>query len=326
MNLPWDLLFLIEIRKMELSLNRKVLAEVAEGESSYCAPIMKTIAITGGKGGTGKSTVSILLANQLRKSGKRVVLCDCDVECPNDHLLLGLKLEEKKACPPKLEERRRVYAKFPKLNKGKCTKCGLCVKNCRSNAIFQPQGEYPIFLHELCSGCGLCWNLCPNEAIEVERKIVGEIFENKISDNFWLVAGKSVGIIEETGPIVTETRKHAAELAKRVAADYLLLDTAVGLHCGVIRALIDVDEAYAVTEPTPLGAHDLKLILELLKKLTVSAKIVLNQADLGDRKEIDTIARDYGVRIKLEIPYSKELVEAYSRGELGKMGLLRGNA
>jgi len=34
MNPPWDLLFLIEIRKMKLSLNRQVLAE---GEGSYCA-------------------------------------------------------------------------------------------------------------------------------------------------------------------------------------------------------------------------------------------------------------------------------------------------
>lgn len=287
---------------------------------------MKTIAITGGKGGTGKSTVSILLANKLKKEGKTVVLCDCDVECPNDHLLLGLKLEERKACPPKLEERRRVYAKFPKLNKEKCTKCGLCVKNCRSNAIFMPKGEYPIFLHELCSGCGLCWNLCPQGAIEIEKKVTGKIFVNQLDSETagrpdslaaWLVTGQSVGVVEETGPIVTEVRKYAEKFAEKVGADYLLLDTSVGMHCGVIRALIDVDLAYAVTEPTPLGAHDLRLILELLKELEVPAKIVLNQADLGNREEIDKISRESGVKMEYGIPYSKELVEAYSRGRLG---------
>jgi len=281
---------------------------------------MKTIAITGGKGGTGKSTVSILLANKLRKSGKKVVLCDCDVECPNDHLLLGSVLEERKDCPPKLEERRRVYAKFPKLIREKCSKCRLCVKNCRSTAIFQPRGGYPLFLHELCSGCGLCWNLCPNGAIEIEKKVVGEIFGNEISDNFRLVTGKSVGVIEETGPIVTKTRKYAEKVGAKVGADYLLLDTSVGLHCGVIRALIGVDEAYAVTEPTPLGAHDLRLILELLKELKVPAKIVLNQADLGDRGPIDEIAQESGVKIEYEIPYSRKLVEAYSKGKLGMTG------
>jgi MinD superfamily P-loop ATPase len=274
---------------------------------------MKTIAITGGKGGTGKSTVSVLLANKLREEGKRVVLCDSDVECPNDYLLLGQNLEK---------PQKTVLAQFPKLNKKKCTRCGLCVKNCRSHAIFQAPGQYPIFLHELCSGCGLCWHLCPQGAIKVEKKKIGEVFENKINDSFYLVTGRSVGVVDETGPIVTQARDYALKLAKRIEADYLLLDTAVGMHCGVIRALIGADLAYAVTEPTPLGAHDLQLILDLLRTLKVPVKIVLNQADLGKPDLIEGIAKRNKVEIKYKIPYSKELVEAYSKGKLGEISLL----
>lgn len=274
---------------------------------------MIKISVTGGKGGTGKSTVSILLANKLRSEGKRVVLCDCDVECPNDYLLLGQKLK-------KLE--RKVYAQFPKLDKEKCQKCGLCVKDCRSNAVFQAPGKFPIFLHELCSGCGLCWHICPYQAIGIEKKVIGEIFENKINKNFYLVTGRSVGIVDETGPIVTKLREVALGLAEKVKADYFLIDTAVGMHCGVIRALIGVDLAYTVTEPTSLGAHDLKLILKLLKTLKVSAKIILNQADLGKKELINRIARETGVSIKSEVSYSKALVKAYSKGKLGEVNLL----
>ena len=50
------------------------------------------VASTGGKGGTGKSTFAVLLALKLSNQGRRVLLCDCDVECPNDHLLLGKEL------------------------------------------------------------------------------------------------------------------------------------------------------------------------------------------------------------------------------------------
>ena len=274
---------------------------------------MKTIAVTGGKGGTGKSTVSVLLANKLRKEGKKVLIADCDVECPNDYLLLGQKLEKAKG---------KVFAQFPKLNKKRCTKCGLCVKNCRSNAIFQAPGEYPIFIHELCSGCGLCWHLCPHQAIKIEKKVTGEIFENRVDDNFWLVTGQVVGVVDETGPIVTKVKDYALKLAKKVKADYLLADTSVGMHCGVIRAIIGSDLAYAVTEPTPLGAHDLELILELLKTLKVPAKIVLNQADLGQKRLISKIAQKMGVEIKYKIPYSKRLVQAYSTGELGRINIL----
>jgi MinD superfamily P-loop ATPase len=273
---------------------------------------MIQIGITGGKGGTGKSTVSILLANKLVKEGKKIILGDCDVECPNDYLLLGKKLGEPVA---------KVFAHFPKLDKKKCQKCGLCAEKCRSNAIFQPPNGYPIFLHNLCSGCGLCWHFCPNQAIKVEKKIIGEIFENKIKNNFYLVTGKSVGVVEETGPIVNNVKEYVLQLARKIKADYLLYDTAVGMHCGVIRALLDCDLAYAVTEPTPLGTYDLGLILKLLKILEVPAKIVLNQANLGERGETDKLARKFGIKIALEIPYSKKLVEFYSKGKLGEFNL-----
>ena len=280
------------------------------------------IAITGGKGGVGKSTVSVLLANKLRKESpaklrrgvnKKVVLCDCDVECPNDYLLLGEELKEVKD---------KAYAQFPKLIKEKCKKCGLCVKDCRSNAVFQSKNQYPTFIHELCSGCGLCWHLCPYKAIEVEKRVIGEIFENKIDSNFYLLTGRSIGVVDETGPIVTQLKKFAENFAGKIGADYLLFDTAPGTHCSVIRALIGVSLAYAVTEPTPLGAHDLKLIVELLNKLKIPAKVILNQADLGNRKEIDKIVEEFKIKIEYEIPYSKKIVEAYSKGKLSKINIL----
>ncbi len=42
----------------------------------------------------------------------------------------------------------------------------------------------------------------------------------------------------------------------------------------------------------------------------------MNQADLGDKKKVEKVAKEYKTRIYKEIPYSKELVDAYSRGEL----------
>lgn len=274
---------------------------------------IKKIAITGGKGGTGKSTVSIILANKLREENKKVILVDCDVECPNDYLLLSQKLKKSV---------ETIYAQFPKLDEEKCQKCGLCVKKCRSHAIFQAPNQYPIFIHELCSGCGLCWHICPHRAIKVEKKLIGEIFENKIDDNFYLVTGQSVGVVDETVPIVTKLKEYVVALAVKFKADYILYDTAVGLHCGVIRTLMGADLAYAVTEPTPLGAHDLKLILDLLRILKVPAKIIVNQADLGEIKLINKISRETKTKITYKIPYSKQLVRAYSGGDLANLNIL----
>jgi len=268
---------------------------------------IKTISITGGKGGVGKSTVAILFANKLVRKNKKVILCDCDVECPNDYLLLGQKLRK---------PRQKVYAEFPKLIKKKCTKCGLCTKTCRSNAIFQAPGQYPVFLKDLCSGCGACWIVCPYGAIKPQKEETGQIYLTQIKKDYWLVTGAANPGLEETGPVVTEVKNFALKFAEKNKIDYILFDTAAGTHCPVISALLDCDLAFCVTEPTPMGASDLNLILDLCKKLKIKAKIILNQSDLGNKKTIEKIAKEFKIKIEKEIPYSKKLVEAYSKGKL----------
>ena len=268
---------------------------------------IKNIAITGGKGGTGKSTVAVLMANNFVKKGKKVVLVDCDIECPNDYLLLSQKLKK---------PQEKIYAEFPTLDKAKCKKCGLCVSTCRSNAVFQAPGKYPIFIKDLCSGCGACWIVCPHKAIQPKKEEVGQVFLNKIKKDYWLVTGVAKSGLDETGPVVTQTKKFVSNLVKKIKPDFVLFDTAAGTHCPVISALLGCDLAYAVTEPTPMGAYDLNLILDLCRKLGVPAEIVLNQADLGDKTKIRAIAKEFKAKIKKEIPYSKRIVEAYSEGNL----------
>ena len=268
---------------------------------------MKKIAFTGGKGGTGKSTVAILNAIELLKEKKRVILCDCDVECPNDYLLLNQKLKKAK---------QNIYAEYPKLDKNKCTLCGKCQKVCRSNAIFQAPGQPPVFIKELCSSCGACWTVCPQKAIRPVKEKIGEIFVNKVKNNFWLITGVVRPGVEETGPAVARTKKVALAFAKEQKADFILFDTAAGTHCPVIAALIGSDLAIAITEPTPMGAHDLNLVLELCQKLKIPFKVILNQADLGDKSKILEIVKKFKTKIEKEIPYSKRIVELYSKGRL----------
>ncbi len=270
---------------------------------------MHLIASTGGKGGTGKSTFAILLALKLSSQDMKVLLCDCDVECPNDHLLLGKKLSEPEP----------IYQNFPSLNQSKCESCGTCSRVCRENAIMWVEGKCPIIFEDLCSGCGACWIACPHEAIETRKKTVGESYLIKVNSKLWLLTGMSKPGVAETGPVVKEAKSRALTSAEKMRAETMIVDTSPGTHCNVIQALLGCQTAHVVTEPTPLGSHDAGLILELLRIMNIPSNIVLNKADVGDRSTITAIAEEYGVPITLEIPYSERLIKAYSEGRLDKV-------
>ena len=259
------------------------------------------IAITGGKGGTGKSTVATALAIELSKENK-VLLIDADVDCPNDHLILNIK--RKKI--------RDIFQPIPKFDFSKCEKCGKCAEVCREHAIIFVKDKYPVLIPEQCIGCSACMIACPNKAISKDKKKIGTIYSGRNYNINFFSAETEIGV-EEESPVVNALKVHIKNKEKKY--DFILIDTSPGTHCNVIAALQGCELAFCVTEPTPLGAHDLNLILELLKKLKIPAEIILNRADIGNKNLIEEIAKKYKTKIIADIPYSKKILESYSKGE-----------
>ncbi len=57
------------------------------------APVARVVAVTGGKGGIGKSSVASVLALELAAAGRRTGLLDLDLTAPSDHVVLGVEDE-----------------------------------------------------------------------------------------------------------------------------------------------------------------------------------------------------------------------------------------
>lgn len=257
------------------------------------------IAVTGGKGGTGKSIIATALASELVKTDS-VVLVDADVECPNDHLLLSIDLE-------KVED---VKINLPEIDPKKCIKCGKCSEVCRENAFVFVKDRLPIFIEEQCTGCMACKLVCPAGAIKKKPRVIGYIYEGE-KDKVNLVSGKLLPGRKESSPLVHALNDHVKNSKK----DFQIFDTAAGSSCPVIGALMDSDLAIAVTEPTPLGANDLRIILQLLEQLDIPKKIILNKTGIGSEKEIENIAEEFNTLIVARVPYSKKIMEDYSQGK-----------
>ena len=70
------------------------------------AGIKRIIAVSGGKGGVGKSLTASVLALTLSRLGHRVGLLDLDLSAPSLHVILGIEglypKEEKGIIPPEV--------------------------------------------------------------------------------------------------------------------------------------------------------------------------------------------------------------------------------
>ena len=67
------------------------LGQAAEVPASTSQGPVQVIAVTGGKGGTGKTNIAVNLAQALANQGKRTLLLDADLGMANVDVLLGLK-------------------------------------------------------------------------------------------------------------------------------------------------------------------------------------------------------------------------------------------
>ena len=65
-----------------------------------------------------------------------------------------------------------------KIDKEKCTGCGLCVSACHEGAIGLKDGKAALLKHDHCDGLGNCLPVCPTGAISLEERQAQECSEN----------------------------------------------------------------------------------------------------------------------------------------------------
>jgi len=251
------------------------------------------ISIASGKGGTGKTIVAVNFDLDIEC---KIQLLDCDVEELNVDIFLK----------PTIERQEPLYIPKPVVGESKCTYCGKCSEVCLYNAIAVVKEKVLIF-YELCHSCGACKVVCPEEAIfEVDVK-KGVIEEGRAGAIEFVKGELEVSEASPT-PLVRAVKK-------KVKANYIsIIDASPGTSCPVVEAVKDSDFCILVTEPTPFGLNDLKLAVEMCKKLKIPTGVIINRADVGD-KEVDKYLKQENIPILMRIPMDREIAEKYSEGK-----------
>ncbi len=265
---------------------------------------MKEIAIASGKGGTGKTTLSVNMAVLMAEgaSCKKVILCDLDVEEPNSGLFLhGEKVNE-----------QVQYRMVPVWDEEKCTLCKRCANVCEFNALAF-LGFSVLIFPELCHSCYACSELCPENALPMKEHRMGELKHYKINESLDFVESRLDIGVEQAVPLIAATREYVKKIADN---DTLIIyDAPPGTSCPVIEAVKKTDITLLITEPTPFGLNDLKLAVETMRELKQAFSVVINRSG-----ENDKIIEDYCLSEKIsiagKIPFLREAAVAYSKGEM----------
>ncbi len=260
------------------------------------------IAVASGKGGTGKTTVAVNLFYAVKDLvDNHIQLVDCDVEEPNDNVFTkGTLFYEKD-----------VTLDIPVINKDLCVYCGRCAEFCAFNAIlFVKSPPHISVIEDLCHACGACSYACnvPN-AITIKKKVLGKVSKYKITDKSELIEGR-LNIGEAIAvPVIKSAKKQADKNS------IVIYDSPPGTSCPVLETINDVDYTVLVTEPTPFGLNDLRIIVETAKKLGRKIGVVINRAGLGTNQVYDYLSNQ-NIEILMEIPFDKKMARIYSEGKI----------
>jgi MinD superfamily P-loop ATPase len=249
------------------------------------------VAVASGKGGTGKTSVAVNMALSVGK----VQLLDCDVEEPNAHLLLN----------PNIQSTEPVYVLVPHINERLCAHCGECAKFCQYNAIFVSPSK-TLFFPELCHSCGGCTLACPKQIITEENRRIGELKFGSVEDVKLVYGELDVGEPMAV-PLIKAVKRQIQDNTN------VILDAPVGTSCPVIETVRESDFCILVAEPTPFGLHDLKITVEVLRKMSIPCGVVVNRAGIGDDK-VYQYCKEGNIPVLMEIPYQRRIAELYSRG------------
>lgn len=196
---------------------------------------------------------------------------------------------------------------IPVIDADKCTMCGKCSENCAFHAL----GKMPdtILVYEkMCHGCGLCMEICPEGAITEKEREIGYIYSGKKECLLFHYGELIVG--EELTTMVISTLKEYVDKTYPT----IIIDAPPGSSCPMVETVAGSDYVIIVSEPTPFGLSDMKIVVKTLRILEKKFGVIINKDGIGNA-DLEQYCKNEEIPILMKIPFDFEIAKRYSEGE-----------
>lgn len=248
------------------------------------------LTVISGKGGTGKTTIAVAIA-ELEIQAVKV---DCDVDAPNLYLYYDghdLRCDD-------FSGGKKVI-----VNNELCTRCGLCQDVCQFEAI-----ENGLVKTLSCEGCSACVLICPCQAITLQDERTAGVYITDTSNGILSRSVMEIGS-EGSGKLITLLRKNAKEYAEQ---KIIVGDGSPGIGCPVISSITSTDAVLIVTEPTQSGIEDLKRVVNLCRQFKTLTFVCINKADINEQlsSQIEEYCLDNNLQLAGRIPYDDTVLRS----------------
>ena len=249
------------------------------------------LGIISGKGGTGKTTIAISIA-ELEKGS---ISIDADVDASNMFLYYDGK---------DIDKEYFSGNEIAQVDSNICIQCGQCNQVCKFDAIDMGKVS-PL----KCEGCGACEIIGPVDAISLVEQKTADIYETETPIGKIFRADMEIGG-DGSGLLVSRLRKKAEK--DESESGITILDGSPGIGCSVIASITNNDLVLIVTEPTKSGKEDFIRVHQLTEHFGIDSIMCINKYDINEDMslEIESYCKEKEIPLVGKIPFDEKIVES----------------